>query len=218
MDAVARWRWWATWLVSGSIGFLACFVLAFILVGGVVSIFSEDVDATMDSPRAFAVALTVVFAAAGAGLGSAQYLHLRGRVRHARRWIGLVAGGFALIALTFNAIVLAAGDSHLDVATGRAANEVAHTTAVGLVFAWASWRLVGRPNGAQADRWLILTGLAFPLTGLSVWGLEVALDATGGDVNPLGMLVFGALTGAAFHPLATPRRQAMGASGTPAPG
>jgi hypothetical protein len=193
--------WWTTWLLGGSIGFLAFFFLAFIAIGGIASIFVEDVEATLDTPGMFTVVLTIAFASAGAGLGLVQRLHLRRRATQSKRWIPLMAAGFGAIGFTYNLLVLAAGEAHLETVAGRAANELAHTLLVGVLFAWASFHWIGRQNGASFTRWASLSIFAWPATGLTVWALEVLLKAEGGEVNPLGMLVMGAFLGILWRPL-----------------
>lgn len=181
-----EFRWWVLWLlwvVASSIGMLIGFVAGFLLTGLVVeALLGESAEVVLgDEGAAFSIALTIVFSAAGAGLGFLQWLVLRRHVPITGKWVLASALGFAVLAALFGA---------LSDVVSEVVNEIVHNSLGGAVAGTLQWRIL-RPHVARAGWWIPASTLGFVAAG----GVSYVL-ASGPEGMLAGIAVMAALTGA----------------------
>jgi hypothetical protein len=134
-----------------------------------------------------------MFGAAGAGIGLAQWL-VAGRQMRPLGWIGGWAAGFAAAGLLFGLAEWAFGDEATWSSGTRAANEVVHNIAGGLVAGFLTWRAALASRGASARLWIGCVALGLLLAGFTVWGVTSAMAIDSADGMPIGFLVMGLVT------------------------
>ncbi len=182
---VRGWWLWLQWVLASGVGMLIGFVSGFFLTGlAVEALLGETADAVLgEEGPAFYIALTVVFSAAGAGLGFLQWLVLRRRVPVAGRWVLASTLGFAVLAALFGA---------LSGVVNEVVNEIVHNALGRAVAGTIQWRIL-RPHLARAGWWIPASTLGF----VAAEGVSYVMG-TGPEGMLAGIGAMAALTGAAL--------------------
>jgi len=164
-------RFGLVWTLASTGGMLIAFVAGFFVIGAAVEALTgmkaDDVLAG-DGPIPF-LALTVLFAIAGLGIGLAQWLVLRRHVPRADLWVIGTGLGFAVVAALFGLLT--------DVVS-ELVNEVVHNLVGGAVAGVVQWSILRR-HVRRSGWWVGASALGFLVAG-------AISDSLGG--GPLGML------------------------------
>jgi hypothetical protein len=188
-QSYAGWGFWLKWIVAGSIGWTASFILSISAIGAVVQALWGDPDTILaEGTLAFHTALTLLFTLSGLGYGIAQWLVLR-RLISGSKWWPLATGiGFMLAAALFGVIALA-GVQNIMV------NEVIHNVVAGAGAGAAQWLILRRQMYA-ADWWVLVNIAGFLLAGAVINRMVVAAGGNEAIGGILGVTAMTMLTGA----------------------